>query len=207
MFRNIDLQLGKVIFKDIDVGLYLNFESETFSDSINSETETLIGTIGADLVQNKILIIDFNLNRLAVVDTLHAEYQNVSFENFKINDGRIKIPFSINGKIEDLMFDTGASMFTLVTSKQNALEIGGNKIIDSLMIPTWDGLIPFYGLETLVPIMFGNKKLGKSIVYYSEDTGWDDFYKSENMWGLTGNAFFFNNVIIVDYKNNRFGVK
>ena len=205
MFTNIDLQLGKVVFKGIDVGLFTDFGNETSLDSINSETEIHIGTIGPDLVQNKILIIDFKLNRLAIADTLPFEYQNASFENFKIDHGRIRIPFQINGKKEDLMFDTGSSIFSLITNKQNALEIGGNEIVDSLMVPSWGELIPFYGLETVVPIIFGDKKMEKSIVYYN--TSWDDFYKTQEIWGITGNAFFFNDIIIIDYKNNRFGVK
>jgi len=211
MFRNVGLLLGSVVFSDIDVGLFTNFGTEIYLDSINSESEIHIGTIGSDLVQNSILIIDFKLNRLAIVNTLPTEYQNVSFEDFKIDNGRIKIPFQINEMVEYLMFDTGASIFSLVTSKLNALEIGGNEIVDSMMVPSWGELIPFCGLETVVPIVFGDKKMEKSIVYYVEDTSWDDlysnFYKSEDIWGITGNAFFFNDIIIIDYKNNRFGVK
>jgi hypothetical protein len=206
-FKNVNLHLDEVIFDGIDVGLLADFETENPPDCISSETETTIGTIGSDLFQNKILIIDFKLNRLAITDALPDEYQNASFENFKINKGRIKIPFRINGKTEDLMFDTGSSAFSLITTKQNALEIGGNEIVYSLIVPSWGQFIPVYGLETAAPVAFGDKKLGNTVVYYSEYTSWNDFYKSENIWGVTGNALFFNDIIIIDYKNNRFGVR
>ena len=206
-FNNVNLSLGDVVFESIKVGLYKNYGTEISRDSISPETEIRIGTIGADLVQNKVLIIDYKLSRLAIADTLPAEYQNISFEDFIIDNRRIKIPFQINGKKEHLMFDTGASIFTLTTSKQNALSIGGSEIVDSLTVTSWGEYVTFYGLKTVFPIMFGDKDMGSSIVYYSEDTSWDDFYKSENMWGLTGNAFFFNDVVIIDYKNNRFGVQ
>lgn len=35
----------------------------------------------------------------------------------------------------------------------------------------------------------------------SDDLSWLDG------WGMTGNAYFLNNVVILDYKNKRFGVK
>ena len=207
ILQNVDLQLGEVGFKNIGVTLLNNHGYEYLLDSINAETEIRIGTIGADLVQNKVLIIDYQLNRLAITDTLPAEYENASFECSRIEQGRIKIPFKINEKVEDLMFDTGASIFKLTTTKQNASRIGGNQVIDTLTVPSWDGDATLYGLETIAPIMFGDKILESSIVYYSEDTSWDNFYQSENMWGLTGNAYFLNYVIIIDYKNNRFGLK
>ena len=207
VLRNLNLRLGEVILKNIDVGLNINYGTEYILDSINSETGINIGTIGADWVQNKVLIIDYQSNRLLISDSLPTEYQNASFENFIIDHGLIKIPFRINGKIEHLMFDTGSSIFTLTTTKQNALAIGGAEIADSLTVTSWGEYVTFYGLETVVPIMIGNKTIKSSIVYYTEDTSWDEFYQRENMWGLTGNAYFFNDVVIIDYKNNRFGVK
>ena len=207
MFRNVTLRLGEVVFENIEVGLFRNFGDETSNDLLNSEMEIHIGTIAPDLLQNKVLIIDYKLNRLAVADTIPVEYQSASFESFKIDHGRIKIPFRINGNVEDLMFDTGSSVFSLVTSKQNALAIGGTEIVDSIGGLSWGEYITVYGLQTVTPVVFVNKNFGSPIVYYVEDSSFDNFYKSENIWGITGNAFFFNDVVIIDYKNNRFGVK
>ena len=33
------------------------------------------------------------------------------------------------------------------------------------------------------------------------------FIDKENIWGITGNSFFLKNIIIIDYKNKKFGVK
>ena len=34
-----------------------------------------------------------------------------------------------------------------------------------------------------------------------------EFFKQQNIWGITGNAYFFNKIVIIDYKNSRFGIK
>jgi len=203
--EDVNLQLGEVLFKNIDLAL-INFGNEIISDSINSETEIVIGTVGADLFQNKILIIDYKLNRLAVSNTLPAEYQNVSFVNCKKKRGRVHIPFLINGKKEYLLFDTGASLFRLFTTKQRALDIGGKEIVDFFEAPSWGISDSFYGLETVVPIIIGNREMEKSIVYYVGSNRFDNFIKRSNIWGTTGNAFFSNDVVIIDFKKNRFGI-
>jgi len=209
MFTGINIRLGKVAFDSIDVGLYRNIGWKINIiniDSIDSEKEIHIGTIGADLFQNRVLIIDYKLNRLAVTDTLPPEYQIASFENFKIDDGRIKIPLKINGEVEYLMFDTGSSLFSLLTLERSALKIGGAEIVDSFTAYSWGTPINFYGLKTVAPVMFGEKVMDNSIVYYDDDKNSENFNERENIWGITGNAYFLNNVVIIDYKNNRFGV-
>jgi hypothetical protein len=203
LFRNVDLKLGEVVFEGIDVGLYKNI---IHPDAAKFEEEIEIGAIGADLVQNKVVVIDYKSNRLSVTDALPAKYQNTSFVTFIIDSGLIKLPFRINGNMEYLLFDTGGSYFCMATTKQNALAIGGTEIVDSLTATGWDRYIPFFGLETVAPVIFGERIMESSIVYYTEGEGFDDIYKSLNVWGLAGNGFFLNDVIIIDYKNKRFGV-
>jgi hypothetical protein len=206
-FKNINLQLGTVKFNNIDVEYMKDFGEEISKDSLCSKTPKLVGTIAPDIFQNKILILDYKSSRLAVTDTLPDEYKDLPFERFEIDKGRIKIPFQINGKRELLMFDTGSSIFTLSTNKENAFQISNPNIIDSLTVHSWGESITCYGLETIKPIMFGKKEMKKSIVYYEESRDFDYFYKSENIWGLTGNAYFFDNIVIIDYKNHLFRIK
>ena len=204
MFRNVNLKLDNVVFKGIDVGLFTNYGHRILNFIYRKSP---IGTIGADIFQNKVLIIDYKSSRLAVIDTLPTEYQDAYFADFSINNGRISVPFRINGNVEYLMFDTGSGIFSLVTSKENALKIGGTEIVDSLKVPSWGELITFYGLKTIFPIKFEDKNLGSPIVYYDEVGTFDVFYQQQNIWGLTGNAFFLDDIVIIDYVNKRFGVK
>jgi len=190
-FNNVDLKLGEVAFKDIDIGLFFDEGIELSLDSINAATEIEIGIVGADLFQNKVLLIDYKLNRLAITETVPIEYQNVSFETFETSNGLVRLPFQIKGNMEYLLFDTGGSFFSLATTKQNALTIGCTPIVDSLTVTSWGRHITFYGLETVTPIMFGSKIMESTIVYYDEMASFDDLYQSINVWGLTGNGFFF----------------
>ncbi|MDN5286730.1 MAG: hypothetical protein JWR38_3004 [Mucilaginibacter sp.] len=206
MFTNMELEIGNTSFKNIAIGYFKTFGSKIDPDSILSASEKHIGTIGPDLFQNKVLIIDYPKNRIGVCQDLPKQYKTATFQSFRMDHGRIKIPFSINGKIQYLLFDTGSSIFTLMTTKEEALKTADPKIADSLIISSWGKHLTYYGLKTNQAIKFGNKVLNGSLVYYDEKETFASFYKSENIWGLTGNAYFLKNTVIIDYKNKLFGV-
>ncbi len=46
----------------------------------------------------------------------------------------------------------------------------------------------------------------KWIIYFDQQKTFEYFYKAANIWGLTGNVFFLNSTVIIDYKNKLFGV-
>jgi len=207
IFRNVNLQMGTVDLK-LDVWHYRNFGEEIPKDSLHSKTPKHIGTIALDIFKNKILVIDYKSCRLAITESMPAEYKDIPAEGFELNNGIIKLPFRINGKDCKLMFDTGSSPFALVTSKERALEISNSVITDSLSGPLWWGReITFYGLEINKPIELGGEVLKNERVYYDKDRLWDEVYKSMNVWGIAGNAYFLDHILILDLKNKLFRVK
>jgi hypothetical protein len=206
MFKNVNFKLGKVTFGNRNIGLFKGFGDEIPKDSINTKSSKHIGTIAPDLFENKVLIIDYPNKRIAVSASVPKQYSKASFQSFKINDGRIKIPLNMNGKMEDLMFDTGSSLFALITTKSNASNISSQPITDSLKISSWGDYYMVYGKLTDKEVRFGNKLLKPNLVYYDEMHKSDNFNKEENIWGITGNAYFLKNVVILDYANKRFGV-
>ena len=206
-FKNLTLKLGDVNFGERIIGHFKEFGDDIPKDSINTKTEKHIGTIAPDLFKDKILIIDYPKRRFCVAESLPKQFSKTQFRQYKIIDGRIKIPISINGKDEDVMFDTGSSIFALITTREKANEISSKPIVDSLKISSWGDYYMVYGQTISKTIKFGQKTLNKAIVYFDDKKGNADFYKEEGIWGITGNSFFLNNVVIIDYKNQRFGVK
>lgn len=208
MFRNINLHMGPVEFNGLNIGYYNHFGEKIPLDSIDSKTPRHVGTIASDIFRNKIVVIDYTSCRMAVLDSLPVEYKHLPAKEFELSDGIMKIPFRINGNNRMLLYDTGSSPFQLVTSKERALEISDSQITDSLSGPLWWGKeITFYGLEVNKPIEFGGKALDKSKIYYDKEGLWNNIFDTYNVWGITGNAYFFDNTVIIDYKNKLFRIK
>lgn len=205
--KNVELKLGNVNFGKINIGIFKNFGEKISKDSVNTKSEKHIGTIAPDLFQDKILIIDYAKKRICVTEKLPKKYSNATFMPYKIKDGRIKIPINIEGKNEDLLFDTGSSLFSLITTEERANKITEDKVVDSLKISSWGNYYMVYGKKEKTKVKFGSKKLNQTIIYYDKQKGNEKFYKEEGIWGVIGNAYFFNNIVIIDYKKKLFGVK
>ena len=206
MYKNVNLQIGTVEFSNANIGFMQNFGNKIPKDSLHSNTPKHIGTIASDMVQDKVLIIDYKSNRLAITDFLPAEYENLLAEESEY--GEIKLPLRINGKTCKVLFDTGSSPFQLITTQERAWSVSDLTIVDSLSGPLWWGQeITFYGFNVTKPIEFGGKALNNSKVYYAKDGLWDSIYSTLDVWGITGNAYFFENTVIIDYKNKLFRIK
>ncbi len=208
--KNVTLKLDNVIFKKIDIALFKNYGDSLTIDSVKTKTIKHIGTIAPDIFQNKIVIIDYPNHRLCALDKLPMEMEKkCSFTNFVINDGRIKIPFTINGKRKNLLFDTGSSLFSIYTSQKNMNEVSNpnSPICDSLKISSWGEYFFAYGKKIEVEVKFANKVLPTKNAFFDKKDELDTFLENENIWGITGNDYFVDNILVIDYKNKRIGLK
>jgi hypothetical protein len=205
-YKAIDLKLGKVLFKKTPIGKYTDYGFTQIKDSIDFSKPLTIGTIGPDLFQDKFLIIDYPNHRIAVADKLPNEYANVTFTSIKKENGRIFIPLEMNGKSEYLLFDTGIAMFPILTSQKNAMDIADTAIKDSIDVNTWGKKYFVYGNQITKSVKLGNKELPKGLVHYDKIEIFDFWFERDKFWGIIGNAYFKNSVLIIDYKNNKIAV-
>lgn len=205
MMKNINLNLGNIDLGLRNIGLYKNFGTTTKIDA-TTEKPILIGTIAPDIFKNKILIIDYPNNRLSIQDSIPNTLEKASFSNFEQQNGRIFIHFQINGHDERLMFDTGSSMFSLITTPIRARKIANRKTTDKFTVNSWGKPLVIYEKTIDKEITFGSNRINSSKVYYSKNFNFKLLYFMLKIWGITGNANFLHNVIIIDYKNQKFGV-
>jgi len=203
----VNLHLGQVDFGVRDLGHFKQFGSKLTAKTLTTKTEVHIGTIAPDLFQNRVLIIDYPHHRLCVLDAVPAAYAGASFQPFKLKDGRIKIPLRINDKPEDLLFDTGSSLFALLTTRQQALAMTSRVVRDSIKTSSWGEYYYVYGRQPKGAVYFGKKQMANALVYSDNRQKFDKLYAEENVWGITGNAYFLHNTVIIDYKNHVFGVQ
>lgn len=209
VFKHVNLFLDKVPFKDVPVGHYADFGDSISMDSAKTATPKHIGTIAPDLFQGKVLVIDYPGQRLCVLDSMPALLQKkADFVPFKIRKGRIKIPFLIGSIEKDLLFDTGSSLFPVFTSKDNShfFTEPTSPVVDSIIGNQWKQTFKVYGQQIAKDVKIGKHKMKPAIVYSMEDKNQKQFEDEENIIGMTGNAYFLDRIIIVDYKNKKFGI-
>lgn len=207
-FRSLTLTVDKVRLPGINVGYFSNFGQTMTADSVNTPSVKLVGTIAGDICRDKVLIIDFPHQQMCVTQSIPAAFKSARFVQCRLMDGRLMIPFSINGKVAYVMFDTGSSLSSLLTHTSNLHDVSlpGAPDADSLMVSTWGRQHMLYFKEITAVVKVGDKTLGKGLVDYEDDPNLAKFLESENLWGITGNKYFLNNTVIIDYKHKLFAV-
>lgn len=207
-FVDVTFYLDSVPFSGHEIAFFENFGENLSVDSARISTNQHIGTIGAYICRDKFLLIDYPRQQLAILDTLpQFIYQHTSFVDCRVDNGRIKVPFSIGDTIQYLMYDTGASLFPIMTDEEHWHKIGdmlGEK--DTINISTWGEYYDVYGTSINAPISVGNYKLKTARVYMNPRKDFEEFFQQEQIMGITGNAYFLNETVVFDFKNKKFGI-
>jgi len=208
-FKNINFKLDTVLFQNQELVYFEGYGDELTIDSIETKTIKHIGTIGPNLFQNKYLVIDFPNHRIAVLDSLNAHYtKRTTFVDAKLDNGRIKVPVTINGSIEYFMFDTGSSLFPLSVSKESVKILSSEKkAVDTLNVSTWGEYYDVHGYKITSNISIGGSKINAdNFNVYDSKKEFKQFFENEKIMGIMGNSFFLDKEIIIDYKNKKFGI-
>ncbi|MDQ3392982.1 MAG: hypothetical protein M3512_02520 [Bacteroidota bacterium] len=127
------------------------------------------------------MIINYPNQQLAILDTLPQFIsENTSFVNCRVENGRIKVPFTINDTIQYLMYDTGASLFPIMTDDDHwkkMVSLTGNR--DTITTSSWGEYYDVYGLEISVPLSLGDKELQSAKIYLNPRSDIKDFFQQE----------------------------
>ncbi len=170
----------------------------------------VIGTIGYDAILNRTLILDFKKNRFSITD---KSINNLGYSLKYIDCSVNKFPVFISAKIGDqkvrFLFDTGSSMFPAITSikKLNAIKNAGK--VDTLgYIQAWGKDYKILRRKLSVPIKIGNNLFYDKYVYATAQKSQQVFNYFPNwyIFGITGNVLFDGKVIVIDTKNDKFGI-
>jgi len=170
-----------------------------------------IGTIGSNEFENKILIIDYPRQKFAILDSLQTRFKK-DFEliDFHNPEGQIYLKLKINNKSYNFLFDTGSSTTPLLTNMNLYNELTGEikEDIDTIRAKSWGVDVTAPGAKNMFSIYIGNSKLKSNMRIYGTDTKHTiEFLKNNNLDGLISNPYFFEDIILIDFKNKKFGIR
>ncbi len=209
LLRQVAVTLGKYALPVQDYVVYKNFGEDIPEDSMQTGTQKLIGTIGMDICKDRVVLIDYARTRLCFVDSLSSEaLEPFEWVDCKIEAGRIKLPMKFGNEIHSVLFDTGSSIFPILTDStywNRYADLTSGKR-DTLAVPAWGQTYHVYGAPMGVPVSIGNWPLEKKWIYLSPRKDMAEFFRQEQVMGITGNAYFLNETIAIDFKHARFGI-
>ncbi len=178
-----------------------NYGNDLSFDKKNNDPLPL-GTIGADLFQNKILIIDYLNNRFAICDVL-PDALHISFTKMSLDhNGRALIPLLFRNKKYNALFDNGSSIFPLLVTDDKINQFFSLPPSDTIAVSSWGTVHNVIGHPLKEPFELGGQKFSGTMIYvdYRKEARTSEYDL------ITGNALFWNKTIIIDFKNKQFGV-
>ena len=162
-----------------------------------SDTTTMfnIGTIGADLIVDKITMIDFK-NQVIELYEERPEWMSslATFVPFDFKGRRCILPATIDGKDMELFYDSGSSSFGLITSK-NRYDKYTDEQIEEIQFDanSWGSTIPIRHKSTNMAFSIGGSELNlRKVSYVEMYTGYarDNVIILSNRWTTREQTFY-----------------
>jgi hypothetical protein len=204
IFKNAQLKVGSINLE----ADYLKILTDMGRKEIDSAFN-IIGTIGFDAIIDRKLILDFKEDRLAITnkDKKDLGYSFNDLEGASLDRFPILIPAIVDGDNVQLWYDTGSSMFSLITAEQKLKELKNASLPDTLCcISVWGKSYNFYRRKLNSEIRIGNLTHKNPDVFATENMNQIANFPNWLVMGITGNQMFLDHVVLVDNKNNYFGI-
>jgi hypothetical protein len=176
----------------------------------NSNKPVIIGTIGADLIEDKVVLLDYPRQTIYLSDTIPtAIADKVQLSPFTFEQRRLLLPAVIDHKKKNIFFDTGSSAFELLTDESTFSHLSKKGVpVDSFTVNSWNNTLYAFSAPTDYSIQFGTVQIPLNKLTYIKGTAfWQRaLMKLSNIGGMTGNKLFVNKLLVLDTKNQRFGI-
>lgn len=189
------MNVSSNIFEVLNYGEKVSFD--------DSKAENIIGTIGTDLLEKRITILDFKNNQCSFIEQI----QENDFTDFEFKKRKILIPSKIEKENLKLLYDSGASGYELITTKEIWQKYRTkNSAIKTEKGNSWGNTLSVYSASAKKKIQFEKVILDLSEVTHIEGTSdlQKFLMKRSGMQGMIGNKLFLNHKLILDCKNEKF---
>ena len=173
----------------------------------NSAIE-IIGTLGADLIENKTVLIDYPGKKISI-GYIIPERSALTLIDFIYANRSIILPALIKGKKTMLYFDSSSSAFELLTNKETAamLTLPGATPV-TYPVTSWGKILNATSYASGDSIEIASIKIPLNKVTYIEGASDAQVNRMMKMGigGMTGNKLFLNSILVLDIKNKQFGI-
>ncbi|NQX43158.1 hypothetical protein SAMN05421820_11571 [Pedobacter steynii] len=185
------------------------FDSTSIDWKDKNSTE-IIGTIGADLIDNKVVIIDYANCKLTISKSIPEKLLgHISLTNFIYSNRSVLFPAKLKGKETILYFDTGSSMFELLTNKEMCSQLAKtNAELIQYKVKSWSKLLTANTLASNDSLEFAGTTIPLRSSTYIEGISNTQIEQMSKMGihGMIGNKLFLNYILVIDTKNQKFGI-
>lgn len=170
----------------------------------------IIGTLGADLIENRIFWIDYPTGQMGLATRVPAQWQDAHVESdFHFVHRRVLLPATLHGKSTLLYFDTGSSSFELLTDPATWQQLAAPSAQPaSYPVNSWGTLLTAHTVATHDSLELGAHRIPIRYVTKMEgvNAAQEQQMRKVGIGGMIGNALFLDYVLLLDTQRQKFGL-
>ncbi|SMG37783.1 hypothetical protein SAMN05661096_02479 [Marivirga sericea] len=169
----------------------------------------IIGTLGADILEHKVVLMDFKKNCIGLRNTFPTEIPMESIQDFEFTKRKVMLQGQINSERTKFFYDSGSSAFELITDKDQWENLALFGAVEKVyQANSWGSKLDVHNIASDAVITFGLQEIPLSKVTYIEGTSLiqNVLMYFSGMGGMIGNKLFIGKVLILDAKNQKFAV-
>lgn len=176
----------------------------------DSTVPFVIGTLGTDMLDGRVLVIDFPHQRFELRSDVPASLaRRAMFAPLSFAQRRVLLSAGLQGANKQLLFDSGSSAFALLTA-QSSWEKLARPGAPTQVTPvnSWGKTLTAHTAPTAARLQIGTADLPLGTVTYIDGTTFTQrtLMRFSGMGGMLGNEVFSRHTLILDIKGGRFGV-
>ncbi len=169
-----------------------------------------IGTLGADIIEKKITVIDFKNSCCYFGDALPEMGEEIQFHKLIVKGRRTLFPAVVAGRKGNMMHDTGTSGFEFITNKKTWKKLAkeGAEPKEAFKVKSWKRELRAFQVEADAEMEFGSISIPLKQVTYVEGASFmqSAIVRMTGLGGMIGNEVFMDKILILDCKNERYSI-
>lgn len=208
VIRDCRFQVGEMPVTAREIAVK-SFE-DPLKEALYGEDMEVIGTIGADLIEGRVIVIDYPGEKMFIGADLPAGLPvDQQLSDLVLAGRSVLLPAIIKGKKTMLFFDTGSSAFELLTDKMTFDRLrnpGGTPI--QYEVRSWGRALTAHTAPTADSLEMASRKLAITRVTYisGASAAQVEQMKKIGIGGMTGNRLFINYRLLLDMKRRQFAI-
>ncbi|MFT3762508.1 MAG: hypothetical protein QM761_07830 [Pseudoxanthomonas sp.] len=175
-------------------------------DVASPDAVNIIGTVGTDLLEKRVAVLDFKSNVVSFVEkTAESGFSDLEFRKRKI-----LIPATLGNESLKLLYDSGTSGYQLLVNHEKWQELRiANAPARIEKGNSWGRALKVVSAPADRKLQVSGTPLQLSEVTYVEGTSRMQqlLMKRSGMQGMVGNRIFLNHVLVLDAANRKFKVE
>jgi len=172
----------------------------------NTAQPIIIGTLGTDLIDQKVAVFDYPRQQLMIADSLPTAVKRQPAIPFVYAMRRILLPANLKGRQTMLYFDTGSSAFELLTDKATCFKLAvDTNAVNRYPVQSWGATLIANSLASKDSIAIAGLPIPLNTVTWIEGASTNQVSQMMRLGigGMTGNKLFMKHVLVLDTRRQQ----